>query len=51
MKYFRNISEIDLKSIIKHDKPKLFGKVNRREDTRDTVSASVFEEFRKLKGC
>ena len=36
-------------SIIKHDKPKLFGKVNRREDTRDTVSASVFEEFRKLK--
>ncbi len=34
-------------SVIKHDKPKLFGKVNRREDTRDTVSASVFEEFRK----
>lgn len=34
-------------SVIKHDKPKLFGKVNRREDTRDLVSASVFEEFRK----
>ena len=34
-------------SVIKHDKPVLFGKVNRREDTRDTVSASVFEEFRK----
>lgn len=34
-------------SVIKNDKPKLFGKVNRREDTRDTVSASVFEEFRK----
>lgn len=36
-------------SVIKHDKPKLFGKVNRREDTRDLVSASVFEEFRKNK--
>ena len=34
-------------SVIKNDKPKLFGKVNRREDTRDLVSASVFEEFRK----
>ena len=34
-------------SVVKHDKPKLFGKVNRREDTRDTVSASVFEEYRK----
>lgn len=34
-------------SVIKNDKPKLFGKVNRREDTRDSVSASVFEEFRK----
>lgn len=34
-------------SVIKHDKPKLFGKVNRREDTRDMISASVFEEFRK----
>jgi len=34
-------------SVIKHDRPVLFGKVNRREDTRDQVSASVFEEFRK----
>jgi len=34
-------------SVIKHDKPKLFGKVNRREDSRDLVAASVFEEFRK----
>jgi len=34
-------------SVIKHDKPVLFGKVNRREDTRDIISASVFEEFRK----
>lgn len=34
-------------TIIKHDKPGVFGKVNRREDSRDRVSASVFEEFRK----
>jgi len=34
-------------SVIKNDKPAIFGKVNRREDTRDLVSASVFEEFRK----
>jgi len=34
-------------SIIKHDKPKLFGKVNRREDTRDSIATSIFEEFRK----
>jgi|SRR3989344_12613 len=37
-------------SVIKHDKPKLFGKVNRREDSRDFVSSSVFEEFRKNEG-
>ncbi|NCN24827.1 DNA methyltransferase [Candidatus Berkelbacteria bacterium CG_4_9_14_3_um_filter_39_23] len=36
-------------TIIKHDKPKVFGKVNRREDSRDLSSASVFEEFRKNK--
>ncbi len=30
-----------------HDKPNLFGKANRREDTSDIVAASVFEEFRK----
>lgn len=34
-------------SVILNDKPKLFGKANRREDSRDTVSASVFEQFRK----
>ena len=34
-------------TVIKNDKPKLFGKVNRREDTRDPIAASVFEEFRK----
>lgn len=34
-------------TVIKNDQPKLFGKVNRRDDTRDTISASVFEEFRK----
>ena len=35
------------KTVILNDRPKLFGKVNRREDTRDGVAASVFEEFRK----
>ncbi len=34
-------------SIINHDKPIVFGKVNRREDSRDQVASSVFEEFRK----
>ena len=34
-------------SVILNDKPKLFGKANRREDSRDEVAASVFEEFRK----
>ncbi|MBU2539580.1 DNA adenine methylase [Patescibacteria group bacterium] len=34
-------------SVVKNDKPTLFGKVNRREDTRDLISASIFEEFRK----
>ncbi len=34
-------------SVILNDKPKLFGKVNRREDSRDEVAASIFEEFRK----
>jgi adenine-specific DNA-methyltransferase len=34
-------------TVIQNDKPKLFGKVNRREDTRDSFSPSVFEEFRK----
>lgn len=30
-----------------NDRPKLFGKVKRRCDSSDTVSASVFEDFRK----
>jgi adenine-specific DNA-methyltransferase len=34
-------------SVILNDKPKLFGKANRREDSRDCIAASVFEEFRK----
>ncbi len=34
-------------TIIRHDKPEVFGKVNRRQDSRDQISASVFEEFRK----
>jgi len=34
-------------SVCLNDKPKLFGKVKRRSDTSDVVSASVFEEFRK----
>lgn len=34
-------------SVIRNDKPKLFGKVNRREDTRDAIAVSIFEEFKK----
>ncbi|MBL7997385.1 MAG: DNA adenine methylase [Candidatus Kapabacteria bacterium] len=34
-------------TVVLNDKPDLFGKANRREDSRDRVSASVFEEFRK----
>ena len=34
-------------TVIKNDRPRLFGKVNRREDSRDSVSPSIFEEFRK----
>jgi adenine-specific DNA-methyltransferase len=34
-------------TVIKHDKPKVFGRANRREDSRDTVAGSVFEDFRK----
>ena len=30
-----------------NDKPKLFGKACRREDTRDSTAASVFEEYRR----
>lgn len=35
------------KTIILNDKPVLFGSAGRRIDTKDTVSPSVFEEFRK----
>jgi adenine-specific DNA-methyltransferase len=34
-------------SICLFDNPPLFGKANRRVDTSDSLSASVFEEFRK----
>ncbi|MDR1957274.1 MAG: DNA adenine methylase [Treponema sp.] len=34
-------------TICLNDTPVLFGKAKRRVDTRDTVAASVFEEFRK----
>lgn len=35
------------KTIILNDRPEVFGKANRRIDTRDTIAGSVFEEFRK----
>jgi adenine-specific DNA-methyltransferase len=34
-------------SIVLYDKPELFGKAKRRNDSSDTIAASVFEEFRK----
>ena len=34
-------------TVIQNDKPTIFGKANRREDSRDTIEGSVFEEFRK----
>ena len=34
-------------TIIQNDKPPLFGKANRREDSRDDNNGSVFEEFRR----
>ena len=34
------------KSVVLFDKPALFGKAKRREDTSDPLAASVFEEFR-----
>ncbi len=34
-------------TIIKNDKPKLFGSANRRVDSSDKVSYSPFEDFRK----
>jgi adenine-specific DNA-methyltransferase len=35
------------KTVILNDKPKLFGKAMRREDSRDLNAPSVFEEYRK----
>ena len=35
------------KTICLDDKPKLVGAANRREDVSDTISGSIFEEFRK----
>lgn len=35
------------KTIILHDKPKVFGKAYRREDSRDTKNPCVFEEYKK----
>lgn len=37
------------KTIILNDKPNVFGKANRREDTRDNVYPSIFEEYKKNK--
>lgn len=34
-------------SVIKYDKPAVFGKAHRREDSRDLINSSVFEEYRK----
>lgn len=34
-------------SVILNDQPPIFGKANRREDSRDGVEPSIFEEFRK----
>lgn len=34
-------------TVIRNDKPTLFGKANRREDSRDLTAGSVFEEFRR----
>ncbi|TAF15316.1 MAG: DNA methyltransferase [Alphaproteobacteria bacterium] len=34
-------------TVCKNDQPPIFGKANRRKDTSDTMSSSVFEEFRK----
>ncbi len=34
-------------TVVKNDRPRLFGRAGRREDSRDPVAASVFEEFRR----
>ena len=35
------------KSVVLYDKPTLFGKAKRRQDTSDPLAASIFEEFRR----
>ena len=35
------------KSVVLFDKPTLFGKAKRRQDTSDPLAASIFEEFRR----
>lgn len=35
------------KTVVLNDEPKLFGVSKRREDSRDTIGASPFEEFRR----
>lgn len=35
------------KTIVLNDQPQLFGKANRRVDSRDTLASSIFEEYRK----
>ena len=37
-------------TVIRNDRPELFGRANRRVDSRDRISPSVFEEFRKDPG-
>lgn len=34
-------------TVVLNDKPPVFGKANRREDSRDLIGGSIFEEFRK----
>lgn len=34
-------------SVILNDRPEVFGKVNRRMDTKDTINPSIFEEYKK----
>ena len=34
-------------SVVQNDQPPVFGKAKRRADTSDTLSASIFEEFRR----
>jgi len=34
-------------TVVRHDKPEIFGRANRREDSRDTMATSVFEDYKK----